>query len=481
MTFVRTHIGGDYSCTLGHAEQLNSITHWLDGSMVYGSSLSELNNLRVGEEGLLKYSTTDGKELLPLRPGCSTCYFAGDARALENPQLTIIHTLMMREHNRIARALKKLNPLWDEETLFQETRRIVVAELQHITYNEYLPAMLGILLQKLITNFSRSRVLLSLHSKLIGEQAMEDFKLKPSTVGVQYNEETAVNPSILNEFAAAAFRIGHSQVQGSLVLYDENNQEVTDQSFTLSNSFFNSSMVPQPGFIDNAIRGLTKQVPSSVDVEYTSQLTNLLFKGSNGFGMDLVSLNVQRGREHGIPDYNTVRAFCGLPKAASFEDLSTEIEQQTIDNLKSVYDSVDDIDLYMGCLSESSKPVAGSVLGPTALCIIANQFAIIKNNDRYFYDVTNQISSFSTAQYDEIRKSASMARIMCDNNNGDINTIQPNVFRAPISDNGKQLCSIIPSLNLDMWKDPKATAPSKATVVTPSIILIALFSAKLLL
>ncbi len=69
---------------------------------------------------------------------------------------------------------------------------------------------------------------------------------------------------------------------------------------------------------------------------------------------------------------------------------------KTIDNLKSVYDSVDDIDLYIGCLSESSTPVAGSVLGPTALCIIANQFAIIKNNDRYFYDVTNQISSFST-------------------------------------------------------------------------------------
>jgi hypothetical protein len=52
-------------------------------------------------------------------------------------------------------------------------------------------------------------------------------------------------------------------------------------------------------------------------------------RGSNAFGMvsDLVSLNVRRGREHGIPDYNTVRTFCGLPKATSFEDLSNEIEQ----------------------------------------------------------------------------------------------------------------------------------------------------------
>jgi hypothetical protein len=71
---------------------------------------------------------------------------------------------------------------------------------------------------------------------------------------------------------------------------------------------------------------------------------------------------------------------------------------QTIDNLKQVYDSVDDIDLYIGCLSESSKPVNGSVLGPTAVCVIAKQFSIIKNNDRYFYDVTNQINSLTTGK-----------------------------------------------------------------------------------
>jgi hypothetical protein len=72
-----------------------------------------------------------------------TSLFSGDVRAQENPQLAVVHTVMMREHNRIARALKQLNSLWSEEVLFQETRSIVIAELHHITYTEYLPAMLG--------------------------------------------------------------------------------------------------------------------------------------------------------------------------------------------------------------------------------------------------------------------------------------------------------------------------------------------------
>lgn len=70
-------------------------------------------------------------------------YWLGDIRAQENPQLTVVHTLMLREHNRIARALKSMNPGWSDEQLFQEARRIVVAEIQHITYTEYLPTLLG--------------------------------------------------------------------------------------------------------------------------------------------------------------------------------------------------------------------------------------------------------------------------------------------------------------------------------------------------
>ena len=136
--------------------------------------------------------------------------------------------------------------------------------------------------------------------------------------------------------------------------------------------------------------------------------------------MDLVALNVQRGREHGIPDYNTVRVFCGLPKANIFDDLASEIDQavysncallyiitikwcvvccclnmQTINSLKNAYNSVDDIVLYIGCLAESAQPVNGSLLGPTGLCVVAKQFAVIKNNDRFFYDVGNQPNSFT--------------------------------------------------------------------------------------
>ena len=114
--------------------------------MVYGSTEEELATLRTGLQGLLKTTVSDeGKELLPIRPNCSdrTCYYAGDTRAQENPQLAILHTIWMRQHNRMARALLNLNPQWDDEKVFQETRRIVIAQLQHITYNEYLPAMFG--------------------------------------------------------------------------------------------------------------------------------------------------------------------------------------------------------------------------------------------------------------------------------------------------------------------------------------------------
>lgn len=137
---------------------------------------------------------------------------------------------------------------------------------------------------------------------------MRDYKLTPAAVGTftQYNETTASDPSVWNEFAAAVFRVGHSQVLGNLAqvfsfidlfifkqhfinviimkfslnnrLYDSNDAELVDQGFVLSNFFFDASQLPTPGFIDNAIRGLTKQIPFSINPEYTMPLVGLMFK-----------------------------------------------------------------------------------------------------------------------------------------------------------------------------------------------------------
>jgi len=143
----------------------------------------------------------------------------------------------------------------------------------------------------------------SLNLSLAGDQAMRDYKLATAPNGSfsVYDEATAQNPSVLNEFSTAAFRIGHSQVPGNFLyamidytlyicigstlfhpftrrLYDENDQENKDQSFSLSTYFNNAIRIMEPTYFDNALRGLTKQVPSQINSQYTFEMTRLLFK-----------------------------------------------------------------------------------------------------------------------------------------------------------------------------------------------------------
>lgn len=130
----------------------------------------------------------------------------------ENPQLTAIHLIFLREHNRIAKELKGINPQWIDETLYQETRRIVVAQLQHIAYNEYLPALLGQfdLFASSYDNFRPQLI------GLLGSQTMVEHGLALPTSGYGTGYDEAINPSIANDFTAAAFRITHSTIQGYL-------------------------------------------------------------------------------------------------------------------------------------------------------------------------------------------------------------------------------------------------------------------------
>src|SRR5919202_4438537 len=102
-------------------------------------------------------------------------FAAGDVRANENIELTSLHTLFVREHNRIADAISRANPGLDDETVYQMARARVIAEMQAITYNEWLPALLG-----------------------------------PGALQPYRGYDPTVNPGIANEFSTAAFRLGHS-------------------------------------------------------------------------------------------------------------------------------------------------------------------------------------------------------------------------------------------------------------------------------
>src|SRR5262249_15277055 len=120
-------------------QQVNDITSWLDGSQIYGSDAATADSLRSHVGGQLK---TSAGNLLPIDPDTGM-FMAGAIRPNENIELTAVQTLFVREHNRIAASLQKTNPTWDDEKLYQEARRQVIAEEQSITVNEFLPALLG--------------------------------------------------------------------------------------------------------------------------------------------------------------------------------------------------------------------------------------------------------------------------------------------------------------------------------------------------
>ncbi|CAG0922361.1 unnamed protein product [Notodromas monacha] len=200
MEFVRAIPAPRPGCTLGWAEQMNVNSHYLDGSAVYGSHEEEARNLRLFRNGQLQVLNT-GSHHLPMLPladnegdDCTNktagirCFKAGDDRVNEQIGLTLIHLVWVREHNRVAGELQALNPHWDDERLFQESRRIVVAELQHIVYNEWLPLILG-------------------------PRYMFNFRLFPQREGFSREYDPSIDPSVTNEFATAAFRFGHTLLQ----------------------------------------------------------------------------------------------------------------------------------------------------------------------------------------------------------------------------------------------------------------------------
>ncbi|XP_014256496.1 uncharacterized protein LOC106670552 [Cimex lectularius] len=419
---------------LGPREQINQNSAYLDASQVYGENSCLARELR-GYGGRLNVTThpTRGKDLLPvspIHPECKApsgyCFIAGDGRASEQPGLTSIHTVYMREHNRLVEGLRKINLHWGDEKLYQTARKIAIASYQHVLYNEFLP-------------------------RLLGWNAINLYGLKLQNHGYYKGYSRTCNPNIVTEFASAAYRIGHSLLRPHMPRMSPAFTPV-EPSILLRNTFFNPDIIYQPHMIDEIMRGLSATPMESLDQFITGEISNHLFEDRRipHSGMDLPALNIQRARDHGIPPYNEYRSLCNLKRATSWEDLSREIPMEVIKRLKVIYPTVNDIDLFPGGLSE--RPLQGGLVGPTFACIIGLQFRQLRKCDRFWYENEDAVVRFTEAQLAEIRKTT-LSKVVCDNLDVP-SEIQRSVFDQP-SDflNPRVSCHSLPSIDLKAWRE----------------------------
>ena len=113
--------------------------------------------------------------------------------------------------------------------------------------------------------------------------------------------------------------------------------------------------------------------------------------------LDLVAINIQRGRDHGLPGYSHYRQKCGGgDRAETFSDFQPDFSAEATVRLADLFRHPDDVDLFVGLyLEQHCSSSSSAILGPTTLCIVGDQFARLKKGDRYFYDLEGQPGSFT--------------------------------------------------------------------------------------
>ncbi|KAG8590369.1 hypothetical protein GDO81_006739 [Engystomops pustulosus] len=320
-----------------------------------------------------------------------------DSRSNEQPMLTALHTLFLREHNRLAKELHKLNPRWSGEKLYQEARKIIGAVFQKVTYKDWLPLLLG------------------------------DETSKELPPYKSYSED--VDPAAANVFTIG-FRMGHTLVRPCVYrLAEDYSPASPEPAVPLYQTFFAPWRIVREGGIDPILRGmmLNKAKLNRQDQIMVDALRERLFPVVNNIGRDLASFNIQRGRDHGLPGYNEWRKFCGLSAPNNLDELADVLKNREL-------------------AKKLIKLYGIGRIGKTLTCLIGNQFHRLRTGDRFYFENS---TVFSSAQRRSI-ESVTLAQIICANTN--IKKVPPNVFTANDYPADFMECSNFPVINLTPWK-----------------------------
>lgn len=345
MGFIRSNIVANNPYYVEVGEQVNTITSYLDLSAIYGSDYKTMKRVRSFNGGRLK---TNLRNVLPMENGI---YFSGDDRVNQTPFVAIWHSIFVRNHNHLADKLADINRHWDKERLFEEARKINIAVFQKAVYDEWLQIFLG-------------------------KDACRRFE------NASYDQD--VDASTSNEFSSASFRFMHSFINSEFHLYDEN---LKAKNVNVSDTIMNAKMLEN--YYDDVLRGLLMQ-PMRL-LGYSNEILNKIFKSKHGLGLDLLSIDIMRGRDHGIPAYHKFRKFCNMKSNIKvFNDLFPQISRAGIVQLRETYKTVYDIDLLVGgalenIVEKKNETDDAGFFGPTFQCIITEQFYRLKAGDFYFY------------------------------------------------------------------------------------------------
>ncbi|CAL1286456.1 unnamed protein product [Larinioides sclopetarius] len=388
-------------------EQLNQMTSWIDGSFVYSTSEAWVNSMRTFENGTFR-STEGGfpprnLERVPLinypparylgMQNPERMFLLGDPRIHQNPALLSLGVVFHRWHNVMAERVRRQHPDWADEDVFQRARRWVIATLQNIILYEYLPLLL----------------------------------MEPVSPYQGYQPD--LHPGVSHVFQSAAFRFGHTLIPPGLykrnALCEFRKTMTGYPAVRLCSTWWDSEEVENG--IEELLMGMASQIAEREDNVLCSDVRDKLFGPMDFSRRDLAALNIMRGRDNGLPDYNTVRRYFQLPEVRNWTQINPplfERNPELFGALDQLYgDRLDDVDLYIGGMLETElegRP------GPLFRKIIRQQFERIRDADRFWFENTHN-GIFSESEVSEIR-SITLWDVLVNTTGIEPDAIQRNVF-----------------------------------------------------